>query len=367
MERLAAGHIPVDFIEEIDRTVRRVIKEKKKLNRRMAHDARPVIAPNKHTNGMDADIGENSRHDSRASPVETTESLANRLNDKKGPCHSSALRESIPDTAFFVDPSRETFCSFLDLIKSVWVKQSTVNSVIGGKHAAAKPVDTWPQKGKCPHMRSPCSKSPLAQTERFIEHPKAQQNELPGRSKSIVAVSKIATVEVLPCTLRLLAVNLFHLVRDTAIRRAWRENGGGFERVTPTISRKKGVHTSGSEVLQTESRDEREPIEECIAVAEDENTCKLEEENTNCAKTRDPEEEVERDKKHTKEGVSVVQGAGTKSSRFQCKVPRELGTENMHGVIQELAQILRDIMEEASHQSARVSKGTSSLCRLARR
>lgn len=391
LERLAAGHIPANFTEEVDRAVRRVVKANKKLNRRTTHDARPVMAPNKRTDGLEStsiahmksqrnpmgvDIGDNVRHNSSASPVETTASLANRLNDEKRPCHSSELREPIPVTAFCVDTSRETFCSFLDLIKSVRVKQSTVNYVIGGKYAAAQPVDASPPKGKRPHLRknvsddvgperSPCSKSPLnvyAQTERLIEHPTGQQSADPGRSKSIVMVSKIATMEVLRCTLKLLAVNLFYLVRDTAIRRARRENEVDFRRVTPTISRK-GNHTPGSKELLTESRDEREPIEEQISVAEREKTNKLAEGNINCAKNPDPKNDVESDNKGAMEKTSVVQGADTKRSRFQSKGPHESWTENMHGVIQELGHTLRDIMEEdiprkyeeASHQSARVS------------
>lgn len=321
------------------------------------------MAPNKRTYGMEyqrttmeVDIGDGVRHDSRESPVETTSSSANRLNDEKRPYHSSELRESTPEMAFFVDPSQETFRSFLDFIKIVCAKQSTVNSVIRGKHAAAHPIAASPQKGKILHMRkagperSPCSESPLAQTERFIEHPKAQQNAPPGRSNSIVSVSEIATVEVLRCTLRILTVNLFHLVRDTAIRRAWRENGVDFERVTPTISRKMGIHASGSKVLLAESRDERKPIaERKIAFEEDEHFSKLAEGNKKFTKNPDDRtEEAGRDIKHTMEGL----------------VPHELWTKNMHGVIQELGQILRDIMEEESYQSARVSKDTFSLCRV---
>ena len=280
LERLAVGHYPVDFVAEVNRNVRQAILTRNRLKRHATHDTKPVMGPNLRTAGLNRSptartenegylveigLGKSFPCDPVSKPSEPAFTpSAEELNLDKHTCSAVSIQR-IPATLFCVDTSRETFCSFLDLLKNICPMQNTVDCVTTDECTAKQPTETKARRSKRAHVRKnaaggTCPESSLSggspssldtQTEVSVEQSRGEQGKAFTRSYSVGATPEFIRTEVLRCTLRLLTVNLFHLVRATVVRRVYRANYSDSQGVTMPSS-SKATDAPGARALPTE-------------------------------------------------------------------------------------------------------------------
>lgn len=246
LERLAIPHIPKDTVVDVDRSVRQAVRIGKQIQKRMLHEGTLVLM----SHGQDKELPATTRanHQELEARITDAESI-DTANCAPMPstgkpwrgqeASSIASRTPSPIAPFCVGISLQTFRSFLDLIKGIHQIMSDAPTAparnpVGGDKTGSS---TTPN-GKCPTCKAQVATDTIgpesceeptagssAKAEAFGNQPSKQQHAAPAANVDGCAVApRSIQMEALRGTLKLLKVNLFHLVRVAAMRRACREN-----------------------------------------------------------------------------------------------------------------------------------------------
>ena len=348
-ERLATPHIPRDSVVDVDRRVREAVRVGKQLQKRMLHEGTWALSSPE----QDKELPTTPRADHQELEVRAPDAKCADSADRAPICSggkpwgspealSVVSKTPSPTAPFCVDTSLEAFRSFLDLVKGIRQMLSPVPAAPARKPDEAD-SPTGPN-GKRPTCKAQTSTEAIGPES--CEEPTAgslAKGETPGKNSKhqhpapappnvdgYAVAPQSVQMEVLRSTLRLLKVNIFHLVRSAAMRRGCREKcvvkqpPETGENLTPIEGHKgsagadkesftRGV-VGGSGRLQPRG-----------------------------SRTGDGTSDAEKGNEKT---PSVTQGVKFETlSQDGYPGPRERA-EDMHGVIQELHAELRTILED---------------------
>lgn len=344
-ERLAIPHIPRDTIIGVDRSVRQAVRIGKQIRKRMLHEGTLALTSSKQEKELSTTPRTDQQKLKARAPDDERIDSANgapmfSAGKPRGAQEASCIVSKTPSPVapFCVDISLSTFRSFLDLIRGirqimspalaaparipVGADKADSSSALNGKRTACKArvaaEAVGPESCEEPTAGSPAKK------EAFGSQPLKQQHAAPAANVDGFAVPpRSVQMEVLRGTLKLLKVNLFHLVRAAAMRRACRESC--VVKRSPEIG-KNPVPTEGHEGgrRETKGADEGDSMADVVGGS---GINKAERSNTNA--------------------TSASQGVAS-DTLGQKGYPGVGGCdEDMHGVIRELHAELRTIFEEA--------------------
>lgn len=239
-ERLGLPHIPADVVTDVNDSVRWAIRARKRFKKKKGYDGLRTTRDQPHS--FEAKPADNVLDEQHTAPSEPgTSRLADETHDVKAvPMSASRAPSPAEGVPFCADTSREAFCSFLDLLQAIREKTSPPTCMAAGKIATAakmenpsaalkgKHLDVYPSvAGNSRPESSPCeepSPSGCVEREMFCREP-ATSEECSDflHAKETGMASYAMQMEVLRCTLRLLTVSLFQLVRAAAVRCSYRD------------------------------------------------------------------------------------------------------------------------------------------------
>lgn len=356
-ERLATPHIPRGTIVDVDRSVRQAARIGKHIQKRMLHEGTlALMSPKEAKDLRTTSSADQLELEVRALDNECVDSANYAPMCSAGKLWGSQEAMSIvsripsPSAPFCVDISLQAFRSFLDLVKGIRQIMSPVpapparNPVGGdkaefstapnGKRTACKAqVATDPIGPES--CEEPTTGSP-AKVEMFGNQPSKQHATPEANVDGFAVASRSVQMKVLCSTLKLLKVNLFHLVRVAAMRRACRENC--VINLTPQI----GENPVSNEGHDGNRREIKGADEEGCTGGVEVGSDRLQ---SSGSRPGDGINNVGRGKRNT---PSVSQEILFETSgQKEYSSVRECG-EDMHGVIRELHAELRTILEEAN-------------------
>ena len=323
---------------DVDRGVRQAVRAGKQLRKSLLREGALALVSSEQDKEMPTMLGaENKEIKARAPDTECMDSANRAPMCSEGKpwrtqgASSIVSRTPSPVAPFCVDISLQAFRSFLDLIKGVRQVMSAVPAATARKPVGVEKAGS----STVPDVKHTTCKAQTADPigpESFEEpttvgpgkiesigKPSKQQHAAPGANLNGFALTpRSTTLGVLRGTLKLLKVNLFHLVRVAAMRRACRGNC-----VVPLSSEieRNPVSSKGHE----RSRRETKRVGEgALAGGVVGGSDRLDDENTPAAAKGTKFEALGR------EGYSGVGG----------------GDEDMRGVIRDLHAEIRAILEE---------------------
>lgn len=242
LERLVTPHIPRDTVVDVDRSVRQAVRVGKQIQKRMRHEGSLALMRPR----QDRELPTMPSADQQELKVRSLDDECIDSGSCAPMCSAGkpyggqevlriVSRTPSPIAPFCVDITLQTLRSFLDLIKGirqvmslepasparnpVGVDKTDASGAPDGKRAACQAQVATDAIGPECCEGSPAKADPLGNI------PSKQQHAAPTANVDEFAVaSRSDKLEVLRGTLKLLKVNLFHLVRVAAMRRACREN-----------------------------------------------------------------------------------------------------------------------------------------------
>ncbi|CAM9328498.1 unnamed protein product, partial [Scytosiphon promiscuus] len=252
IERLAAPHTPTDFALDIERSVSQVVRVGKRIQKQLLRaewmaSGSPKSCP---------DFSTTSSVDHPQFPMRAETDVPGDDNidpEKYAPIcsvgklhgHQEALavlsRTPSPVVPFCVDPSRRTFRSFLDLIQGIRAMKR-IDHVIPARNDIG--IDA-PESSGAPDEKGTSTTrsmtdnngpencegpmSPTFEKSATADKPsdRRQRATLAAPASGEIVAPRSVQMDVLRGVLKMLKVNLFHLVRVAAGRHACRESGFG--------------------------------------------------------------------------------------------------------------------------------------------
>lgn len=355
-ERLATPHIPRNTIVDVDRSVRKAVRVGKQLRKRLLDEgALALMSPKQDKELLTTPRADTKKLEVRAQDAGCINSancapMCSGVAPWRGQVASSIVsRTPSPVAPFCVDISLQAFRSFLDLIKGVrqimspvpatparnpvGVEKADSSVVPHGKRTTCKAQTTdviGPESCDEPTTGSP------AKTHTFGKPSKHQHAALAANLDGFAVTPRSVQMEVLRGTLKLLKVNLFHLVRVAAMRRACRGNRA------VKLSSEIGGDPLSSDGHESSRRETKGAGEEALTGEVVGDSDRLRPKGLH---TGDGMHGAERDTKNT---PSAMQGAKFEALGQKGYSSIEECDEGMHGVIRELHAELRTILEEPS-------------------
>lgn len=259
LERLAVPRLPIDFAAEIDRGVRDAIKIRHRNNMldtaRQTLYARPTTREKSlsmaHTHSLEnaGDTTTNARTPDANKPAPAHSQATSLADSQRIPAQEPGAPSSL-SMPFCMDASSATFGSFV--------------AVIGALRETMKPIPT----GLLPRCCAAISNDRCSRTHRKARcnvHPENSsfiESSVGGSAKEEAVDNCVNTkesetrlrTEALRCTLKILQLNVFHLVRATAARRYCRgHDDGGMS--PPLHARNPGFEEQDHPSVRRSSRD----------------------------------------------------------------------------------------------------------------
>lgn len=265
-ERLAIPHMPGDTTIEVHRSMRRALRVGRRIQKHSLQAERLALVTQKHDMQLSTMPSADQQQCRTTLEVEIPNDEYS-LSAKKAPIcspghfHGSQepVRMPSPVAPFCVDTSTQTFRSFLELIRGVRERKSPVPALPARTPASVEKADTSSSlngKRTCEKHTVTVSIGPEssgepttndAQVKPLNQQASKQQRAEPAALANGFAVaSRSVTLEVLRGALKLLKVNLFHLVRVATMRRACR--GDRINLSSPQIGGEIGSIESRAEV-----------------------------------------------------------------------------------------------------------------------
>lgn len=247
-ERLATPHIPRDTIVGVDRSVHQAVRVGKQLQKRMLHEETlALMNPRQHEELPTAPRADCEELEVRALDAECFDPPNAAPMCSGGEpwgvegAVSILSRTPSPIVPFCIDISLQSFRSFLDLIKGIRQEMSVAVSTAPAQNPVGvdKADSSTAQNEKRPMCKAQVTTKAIGpesceepnagipkKVETFGKRSKQHQAApAPHDLDGFAIAPRLVQMEVLRGTLRLLKVNLFHLVRVAATRRACRGNG----------------------------------------------------------------------------------------------------------------------------------------------
>lgn len=353
-ERLAVPYMPSDINTDVNRSIRHAVRVGRRvLEGRAQENETDTLRP---VGDVDLSTAESvdqqhslKKHghsipcEEPLNPEGPTPTDSTNEPDPEQETRATTCRTSAPVIPFCVDTSVEAFRSFLDLIKGVRhtpSPESCTTARIPAETQATGPPAVLKSKridqnrnlngGKGPEG-SPCDKihpgGGYAENGTFASQSiKQQQRTAHVRTEGFAVASRSVQLEVLRCTLKLLKLNLYHLVRVSAVRRSCRGNYSW------------GIHAPGTCAIQAECEGvggRCDPEERSTGITEG-NVCVG---HYSGSRSKNDSNGSGRGNENTE--AAVLKSLGKNGDRFDGG-----RAEDMHGVITELHAALRALLEK---------------------
>ena len=360
IERLATRHIPRDTTRDIDCNVRQALRVGKRIQKRvLQEETATLVNQNRETSMPTMSSADLQQQFEAGGPDDAPTGSAQRApiwsagKRPKGPDALSAVSKTpSPVAPFCVDTSLQTFQLFLDLIKGIregTSPRATTSarnpagvdqaepSTAPGQHIKGK--TQFAAEGIGPECCGEPATSSLAKPESFDNQASKQRRATPvTRANGFAVGSRSIRLEVLRRTLKILRVNLFHLVRVAATRRASRGN----DLIDPSSAQLESTCVSNE--VRAMGGGRQDSGTKCRrAAGEEESTERASTDSRKGSRPRIGVENVGIDNKHTSLGLQGI----TFQTLDQNSCPRgRESTGDKHGAIEDLHDELQAILEE---------------------
>lgn len=361
-ERLAIPHMPRDTTVDINRSIHQAVRVGKRIRKRLLQAGKLALVTPKLDNPLSTVLSTDQQQCRTTLEVEIPHDDYLDLAKQAPMCspgkfHGSQEHVGMPSPVapFCVDTSAQTFRSFLELIKAIRERKRPVPALSARTPAGAEKADS----STSPKGKRRCEKQSVADSigpESCVKHttsntkvkpfnkhvPKQQCADPDPIVNGFTVASRQVTLEVLRSTLKLLKVNLFHLVRVATMRRSCRGRGEnisihqvGGERVS-IDARVESEGYQGSGLAQCRAGDTQGPTEKMSGSPD---RAKF----LGSRLSSDGIENVGKDKRRTS---SVSKGLTFEDmGQTGCQGDGE-NAEDVHGMIGELFDELKTLLEE---------------------
>lgn len=346
--------MPRDTTIDVDRSVRQAARVGNRIQKRLLQAGTLALVAPKHDKQLSTVPSADQQEFRTMLEVDIPDDehldLAKQPTCSPGKFHGGqepvgiASRTPSPVAPFCVDTSLQTFCSFLDLIKGLRERTSPVPALPARTPPSAEEVDlsTAPNgKRTCknkvvtdavgPESCGEPSTRDVAKVEQFNNQASNQQRADPAALANGFAVaSRPVKMEVLRGTLKLLKVNLFHLVRIATMRRACR----GHDVINPSNAQIGGHQGSG--LKKRKAADKEGPAGKTVGKVD----------RVQFLGSRPSSDGVDNMGRDSKDTSPVFQGITFEALGQKGHRGGSVSAEDVHGVIVELHDELQTLLEE---------------------
>lgn len=244
-ERLAIPHMPRDTTTDVDRSMRQAVRDGEQIQKHLLQARRLAMMTPKQDKQLPTVLSTDQQQCRTTLAVKIQDDEHLDLAKQTSMCspgkfHGNQEPVGIPSPVapFCVETSTQTFLSFLELIKGVRKRKRPVPSLPARTPAVAEKADssTSPNGKRTreqevvtvsigPESCGDTTKSDAKVKPFNSQTSKQQRADPPAFVKGFAVASRPVILEVLRGTLKLLKINLFHLVRVATIRRSCRGHG----------------------------------------------------------------------------------------------------------------------------------------------